>query len=176
MTSDQLEEIEEQMNQRIIEATSISLLINLLSSITEKYINENVGPVLTKSNEYFSSFTSTERKIFRNSDGRISLGFPSGDSVRLEQLSTGARCALYLSLRLAKADLDVEENETPTLPFICDDPFVHVDDNRVKEILPRLHHQSQTKGRQFILFTCHERIKQEALALNAHVIEMSPSN
>jgi len=171
--SDQYHDLEEKKKQRVIEASANYVSKFLVSKVQEDFINIHVGPLLTEANKHFEAFTKSGRQIVRGSESSSDLKIKESNGVllELEQLSTGARCALYLALRLAKADLDIKENETVSLPFVCDDPFVHVDDVRMKQILLALY-ESTDIDRQVILFTCHERVRNEAASLGANVIEM----
>ena len=171
--SDQYHDLEEKKKQRVIEGAANYVAEFLVSKVQEDFINIHLGPLLTEANKYFEAFTKSGRQIVRGPESGSVLKIKASNGVllELEQLSTGARCALYLALRLAKADLDIKENETVSLPFVCDDPFVHVDDARMKQILLALY-ESMDIDRQIILFTCHERVRNEAASLGANVIEM----
>ncbi|NLG69521.1 MAG: hypothetical protein GX496_08180 [Firmicutes bacterium] len=65
------------------------------------------------------------------------------------QLSKGAQDQLYLSLRLAIADLMASDLR---LPFIFDDPFLNCDDERLRRIRETLD-AIAAGGRQVLLFS-----------------------
>ena len=83
-------------------------------------------------------------------------------------LSTGTEDQLYLSLRLALAELMTEQ--TGLLPLLMDDPLAQYDDKRMEqtvEFLPKY-----AADRQVILFTCHTTIANAAKAKNENIITL----
>jgi uncharacterized protein YhaN len=53
---------------------------------------------------------------------------------------------------------------------LCDDPLVHIDDQRAPEVMKILAQASAE--RQVILFTCHEDTRDLAVAAGAHVVSL----
>lgn len=70
------------------------------------------------------------------------------------KLSVGTMEQLYLSLRLAVADIMFKEL---SLPILLDDSFAYYDDNRTKQALHTIYNN---KRGQVLLFTCHKREKE----------------
>jgi hypothetical protein len=101
---------------------------------------------------------------------QLLLGFPGGGEVPIERLSTGARALLYLALRVAMADHDAQLRRV-ALPLICDDPLVHLDDDRARDALSLLRSAAEA-GRQVIVFTCHERTLEAAVDQGAGVVRL----
>jgi len=91
----------------------------------------------------------------------VNLADGSG-AVPVASLSTGARALLYLSLRVAMAEYDTERRGV-ALPLICDDPLVHIDDERAGAAMGLL--ADASKSRQVVLFTCHERTVEVAKSM-----------
>ena len=91
----------------------------------------------------------------------VNLADGSG-AVPVASLSTGARALLYLSLRVAMAEYDTERRGV-ALPLICDDPLVHIDDERASAAMGLL--ADASKSRQVVLFTCHERTVEVAKSM-----------
>lgn len=90
----------------------------------------------------------------------------NGAYVPLDRLSTGTMDQVYLSLRLAAADLLLGKDE---LPLLLDDSFAFYDENRMKSAIRRI------AGReQIMIFTCHKRELQilEELELPYHYVEL----
>ena len=90
-----------------------------------------------------------------------------GEYVPLDRLSAGTMDQVYLSLRLAAADLLLGKEE---LPLLLDDSFAFYDENRMKAAIRRL------AGReQLLIFTCHRRERSvlEELGLPYHYVELS---
>ena len=91
----------------------------------------------------------------------------SGEAVRIEGLSEGARDQLFLCLRLAL----LERRAGAPLPFIGDDLLASFDDERAARALTLL--AEFGAKRQTILFTHHARLAQLAQGLSGiEVIEM----
>lgn len=85
----------------------------------------------------------------------------SGQYQFLEKFSTGTIEQLYLSLRLAIADLVYGKGK---VPILLDDTFAYYDDDRIRSTLEMLLGDSE---RQILLFTCHNREKEILDELNA---------
>jgi uncharacterized protein YhaN len=73
---------------------------------------------------------------------------PDGSEFSPAQLSQGARDQLHLAVRLAVADL---LSGTVPLPLFLDDPFVHVDPERLEHLRAAL--ERLAGSRQWILLT-----------------------
>ena len=86
-----------------------------------------------------------------------------------ERLSDGGRALLYLGIRLAFAKKDAEKRGI-RLPLICDDPFIHFDDDRTAASIKMF--KSIAEQHQVILFTCEESTLDMARAQGAHVIKI----
>ncbi len=78
--------------------------------------------------------------------------------VPVSGMSSGTRDQLYLALRLASLESRLTTSEP--MPFIVDDILINFDDARSKATLEILADLA-TKN-QIILFTHHQRIKEEA--------------
>ena len=85
------------------------------------------------------------------------------------QLSDGGRSLLYLGIRLAFATDDAK-NRVVRLPLICDDPFIHFDDDRTDASIKMF--KSIAEQHQVILFTCEKSTRDMARAQGAHIIEI----
>ena len=81
-----------------------------------------------------------------------------------EYLSSGTFDQVYLSLRLAVAEL-LEEK----LPLFLDDTLSQYDDNRAKLTAEFL--KDATENSQAIMFTCHKSIKEICNNLSCNIIE-----
>lgn len=94
----------------------------------------------------------------------------AGGELAASRLSTGARALTHLALRLATAELDADRRRV-RFPIICDDPLVHLDDDRAKAVMPLLA-RAATDGHQVIVFTCHGRTVDAARAADARVVDL----
>ncbi len=91
-------------------------------------------------------------------------------ALRASQLSTGARGLLYLALRIAMAEHDGERRAV-SVPLICDDPLVHLDDERADSAFQLLRKAAES-GRQVVVFTCHERTVRAGEQAGAAIVEI----
>lgn len=94
----------------------------------------------------------------------------AGAELATTRLSTGARALTHLSLRLATAELDAQRRRV-RFPIICDDPLVHLDDERALAVMPLLA-QAARDGHQVIVFTCHGRTVEAGRVAGAHVVDL----
>jgi uncharacterized protein YhaN len=92
----------------------------------------------------------------------------AGGELAATRLSTGARALTHLALRLAMAELDAERRRV-RFPIICDDPLVHLDDDRANSVMSLLA-RAAADGHQVIVFTCHGRTVEAARAIDASVV------
>ncbi len=83
-------------------------------------------------------------------------------------LSGGTEDQLYLSLRLALAELICENGEV--LPIFMDDPLANFDDQRAYSALAFL--KDYVRERQTIMFTCHSSFADMARELNINIKEL----
>ena len=107
-----------------------------------------------RASEIFSAFTDGAYQSLRM-DGERHLSVWDGvRSIPTERLSRGTIEQIYLAVRLAAADLILEE----PVPLILDDVFVFYDDKRLESALKWL----SSQGKQVIIFTCHKREEEIA--------------
>ena len=134
------------------EIDSINLSIEMLSELSQKvqvmfgtYINERASKYLAgiSNNKYNSINVDNNLNVTVNTQDR---------TVPVEQLSAGTIDQIYLSLRLAIAQIINGDNEN--LPLLFDDCFALYDNDRLRNVLLWLY--NNYKG-QIIIFTCHTR-------------------
>ena len=102
------------------------------------------------------------------------MAFTSATRSGTHLVSDGTRDQLYLSLRIASIERQLEGNEP--IPVILDDILVHFDDERAKLALGQLGELAERT--QVLYFTHHERVRQlarEVLGerLQEHTLEVS---
>ncbi len=88
----------------------------------------------------------------RFADSVLRVVTDRGDERTFDELSTGTREQLYLSIRLAFVADYCEKNEP--LPVVMDDVFVNFDHERAKASFSAL--KSLLQSTQVCFFTCHE--------------------
>lgn len=96
-------------------------------------------------------------------DLRLTVLVPETGQIKpISSLSAGTVDQIYLSLRLAAAQLLAEGNEKP--PLLLDDSFVQTDDGRLLRAIEVLM-ELVSDGYQVFLFTCHRREVESAVSL-----------
>ena len=106
----------------------------LLKWSIEKFRETKQGPMLSKASTIFNGLTM-------DSFGRLLVDFegetprlfgirPSGEQVDVTGMSEGSRDQLYLALRLAALEIQVEHGLN--MPLIADDLFINFDDRRTE--------------------------------------------
>jgi uncharacterized protein YhaN len=83
-------------------------------------------------------------------------------------LSAGGRTLLYTAMRIAIMQQEEQDDKAPSLPLLCDDPLLHLDDVRTVQAFKMMKEQSE--GHQIIYFTCKEGIRDLAEEMNIPVI------
>ena len=130
----------------------------LLRWSIERYREEKRGPLLERASQIFATLTTgsfTSLAIDYDGDEPQLMGRrPDGKHVDFDGLSEGTGDQLYLSLRLAAVELQLQH--TQALPFIADDLFINYSDNRTAQgfkVLGQLASKSQV-----IYFTHHDHL------------------
>lgn len=128
------------------------------------------GALEARTAEIFS-FITDEKYAGVNVSKNFELGVTSKEVFGLKDsqfLSTGTEDQLYLSLRLALAELMTEQ--TGILPLLMDDPLAQYDDKRMEQTIEFL--AKYSTDRQVILFTCHNTVADSAKSKNANIITL----
>ncbi|MDB6155907.1 MAG: hypothetical protein JWL90_4360 [Chthoniobacteraceae bacterium] len=160
----------EQAQQAAAEIESLStryvrlrLAAGILRRQIERYREENQGPVVRRASELFPRLT-------RNSFSALKTGFDekdrpvlqgvraSGEEVSVTGMSEGTRDQLFLALRLASLERQMEGSEP--VPFVLDDILMSFDDDRARDTLRVL---ADLCSRTQVLFFTH----------HAHLVELA---
>lgn len=107
-----------------------------------------------RASEIFAAFTEGAYQSLRIDEDRHLSVWDGTRSIPAERLSRGTIEQIYLSVRLAAADMLLEE----PVPLILDEVFAFYDDNRLESALKWL----SSQGKQVIIFTCHKREEEIA--------------
>ena len=102
-----------------------------------------------RASEIFADITGGAYQLLRIDADRHLSAWDGVRSIPAERLSRGTIEQIYLAVRLAAADVLLEE----PMPVILDDVFAFYDDKRLEAALKWLSGQ----GKQVIIFTCHKR-------------------
>ena len=141
----------------------------LLERALERYRAENQHPLVRRGAEIFTALAGTGPKPivrldidYGDGSDPILIGIRrDGAPCRVEGMSEGTRDQLFLSLRIAAVEQQVQAGEP--MPFIADDLFVTSDDERVVAGLAAL--AELGRSTQVILFTHHRHVAAAAATL-----------
>ena len=147
----------------------------LLKWSIEKFRETKQGPMLSKASTIFNGLTMDSfSRLLVDSEGDAPRLFgvrPSGEQVDVTGMSEGSRDQLYLALRLAALELQVEQGFT--LPLIADDLFINFDDRRTAAGLQVLGDLSRSM--QVVFLTHHDHLvplAREVLGSDLNVVEL----
>jgi len=130
----------------------------LLKWSIEKFRQTKQGPMLAKASAIFSGLTlGSFARLLVDAEGDAPRLFgirPSGEPVDVAGMSEGSRDQLYLALRLAALELQVEQGFN--MPLIADDLFINFDDRRTAAGLKVLGELSRRM--QIVFLTHHEHL------------------
>jgi uncharacterized protein YhaN len=164
--------LREMQEELALRAVSAALASGVLRSVADEYERANQPALIERTLELAGSVApGWEKLLVRAGEAdRLELLVRQigRGAVPAEQLSTGARALLYLSLRVAMADHDARIRGV-SVPLICDDPLVHLDDERAARAMDVLR-AATDRDRQVVVFTCHERTVSAARAVGAGVV------
>lgn len=150
-----LEELRADEQALASEARVLTLAWRELKASVETYQSTHRERLESASTAHFERITGRAGRRVRLDEGfEISLLEADGTPVHPSQLSQGAQDQVYLSLRLAIADL-VAGNLA--LPFIFDDPFLNCDADRLEMIRETL--QRIAADRQVLVFTHRQELQ-----------------
>ncbi len=132
----------------------------LLRWALERYRREQQGPLLKRAGELFArltggSFESLGIGYDERDEARILARRHGGEAVGVDGLSEGSRDQLFLALRIASVEHQLESSAEP-LPFVADDLFVNFDDARTRaglQVLAELATRTQV-----LVFTHHAHL------------------
>ena len=83
-------------------------------------------------------------------------------------LSDGGRTLLYTAMRIAIMQQEAQDPKAAALPLLCDDPLLHLDDERTVQAFKMM--RDQAEGHQIIYFTCKTEIRELAEEMNIPVV------
>jgi uncharacterized protein YhaN len=141
----------------------LRLACGILRQQVEIYRDENQGPVIRRASELFPKLTRNSfaslKTGFDEKDRPVLLGVrPHGEEVAVAGMSEGTRDQLYLALRLASLERQLENAEP--IPFIVDDILMSFDNDRARDALRVL---AELCPRTQVLFFTH----------HAHLVELA---
>jgi hypothetical protein len=145
----------------------------LLKWSIEKFRETKQGPMLSKASTIFKGLTMDSfGRLLVDSEGDTPRLFgvrPSGEQVDVTGMSEGARDQLYLALRLAALELQIDQGVS--MPLIADDLFINFDDRRAAAGLKVLGDLS--RNMQVVFLTHHDHLvplAKEVLGADLNVV------
>lgn len=158
--------IQEQKKAQM-ELSALELAIETIEELS-KSIHDSFGYRLGKAVSEIVSNITGGRYNKLTIDEKLELAVDWKDELKAtDRLSAGTIDQIYFSLRLAAADLLLENEE---LPLILDDSFALYDDDRLKAAISKVADRSQV-----IILTCHRREEEviRELGLPCNIIKLS---
>jgi uncharacterized protein YhaN len=147
----------------------------LLKWSIERFRETKQGPMLSKASAIFNGLTMDSfSRLLVESEGDAPRLFgvrPSGEQVDVTGMSEGSRDQLYLALRLAALELQVEQGFA--MPLIADDLFINFDDRRTVAGLRILGEISNSM--QVIFLTHHDHLvplAKDVLGADLNVVRL----
>ena len=147
----------------------------LLKWSIDKFRETKQGPMLSKASAIFKGLTMDSfGRLLVDSEGDAPRLFGvrnNGEQVDVTGMSEGSRDQLYLALRLAALELQVEQGFS--MPLIADDLFINFDDRRTAAGLKVLGDLSRSM--QVVFLTHHDHLvplAKEVLGADLNVIQL----
>ena len=172
--NDELGALREQQEELAVNAATVALTAALLNDITAEYERTHQPELVAEASTLACSVAPLWSGVFVQpvAGGGFEVEVDEKDRGRIPAtaLSTGARALLYLAFRLALADHDAVRKNL-RLPLLCDDPLVHLDDQRASQVIPLLAGAAE-RGHQVLLFTCQQRTVDVARSAGATIVDL----
>ncbi len=157
------------------EILSNKLAQAILALSSESYKVKSRPELHTRANNWLAILSAGKyEKMQISTDWTIRLANHEEDVYHHDSFySSGTRDLIFLSLRLAIGDM-LNRNDQGSIPLLLDDSFVLLDAERVKIAIDALISYSKESGRQILLCSSDEAIKEYAQTLPVQVLELSP--
>lgn len=131
-------------------------------------LKENRLPsVLEKAQQFFKHLTNGRYEGLEvNEAGTFEVVHEKGMRYQIVELSQATKEQAYIAMRFALAESLLD---SVPFPLVMDDPFVHFDRFRVKQMVQLM--TDLEKQHQFLYFTCHEEMT--TIWSHAHIIDVA---
>lgn len=167
-----LGEIMEEIDENDQQSKIFSIAVGVFANVIGRFERDNQDPLIKEAQKLISSVVPDWGDILftRTPDEKVSIE-REGDGRKLSdsRLSDGGRALLFLGIRLAFAIKDAERRNI-RLPLICDDPFIHFDDERTSKAIELF--ATISKSHQIIMFTCEDSTRDLAISHGAHLVSL----
>lgn len=153
---EQADEIEPGAEEKRLEfrKKALQLAEEKLKGAAESLGRQTSGRLNRRASEIFSELTGGRYRGVSVGEKMEITAWDGERNIRADRLSRGTLEQIYFSVRMAAAELLLEE----PMPVLLDDTFAFYDEKRLESVLKWLSSQK----RQVIIFTCHKR-EQEIL-------------
>lgn len=153
---EQADEIEPGAEEKSLEfrKKALQLAEEKMKGAAESLGRQTSGRLNRRASEIFSELTGGRYRGVSVGEKMEITVWDGERNIRADRLSRGTLEQIYFSVRMAAAELLLEE----PMPVILDDTFAFYDEKRLESVLKWLSSQK----RQVIIFTCHKR-EQEIL-------------
>lgn len=167
--------LREAQEELAVQAVTAAWANRVLRSVADEYERDHQPAIIERTSQLARSVApSWDGLVVRASESNgfeLVVRQAGGRTVAADHLSTGGRALLYLALRVAMADHDAQLRGV-SVPLVCDDPLVHLDDRRAAQAMDVLRDAAEL-GRQVVIFTCLERTVAAAVSAGAGVVRLS---
>ncbi len=164
---DRLTDLERMMKEGIVEQEAVKLALSTIQELSTD-IHDSFGEKLNQSvSDIIREVTGGRYNDLKIDEKlEVKVGY-NGNYHMLDRLSAGTMDQVYFALRLAVADLLLENK---SMPLLFDDSFALYDETRVRASLNKISDREQV-----VLFTCHKREKEllEEQNIPYHFIDLS---
>ena len=153
---EQADEIEPGAEEKSLEfrKKALQLAEEKMKGAAESLGRQTSGRLNRRASEIFSELTGGRYRGVSVGEKMEITVWDGERNIRADRLSRGTLEQIYFSVRMAAAELLLEE----PMPVLLDDTFAFYDEKRLESVLKWLSSQK----RQVIIFTCHKR-EQEIL-------------
>jgi hypothetical protein len=165
-----IEETEEQIRETQLMFARLNLLASKMESLaiaraeaTKPELHKRVQEMVVAVAEDWNSIDLTgEHPV---------VTYKNAVEVEDTFLSEGGRTLLYTAMRIAIMQQEAQDPKAAALPLLCDDPLLHLDDERTVQAFRMM--RNQAEGHQIIYFTCKTEIRDLANEMNIPVVPIS---
>ena len=154
-----IESLDEQIRDLQLLEIQFSLQVQLLRKFATKRAEESKPELVKKVQNMVLRVAEdwANLEFLTDDEGNIQnieVQYKNGSSVSDFNLSSGAQSLVYLAMRIAV--MHQEASNGLSIPLLCDDPLIYMDDDRTRLALQML--KEASVGHQIIYFTCKREI------------------
>lgn len=164
----EIESIDRSIRELRIKRARLLVQAQVVEDLAKKISGLTLPRLVDRLNEIVRSAAPTWKKVDISEAGLVRIEQDRG-VVTGENLSRGACALLGTAMRLVIMQVEAEESGL-RLPLLCDDPLVHLDLQRLKDLLAFVN--DHCEGHQIVYFTCKHEVKEIAGQLGIPVVEV----